>query len=467
MNLNAKEEIQMKRIRFLLALWVAKLARVAMRILGRNATYLPGMLALKICPGFMGQLKMPETVIVVTGTNGKTTVSNFIATTLIKNGFSVTNNSLGSNVQAAIATTLLTDSNLAGKATKDIAVLEMDERSAMLVLPYVKPNYMLCNNIMRDSIRRNAHTGFISFVINKGLPASTKLILNGDDLVCATLGPDNTDRTYFGIDAEKPEVSAAPFVSDIVYCPKCGAKLQSEYLRYNHIGHLFCPDCGLGVAERDFLVTKIDREANTFTVRHDGIEEEFKLINGNIVNIYNLCGAIAALTKMGLSYEQISKGFEGGEIVKSRYDQTQHGDLRITMQMAKGLNPIACTRAFNYVADCEGTDKGLIILIDDQRENIGDSENVCWQYDCDYSFLADPSISQIVFTGPRCKDHYLRALLACVSEDKIQITFDITGGDQLMDLNKSKDIYILYDNYSLAEAETTRTKLTKKEKEGK
>ena len=36
-----------------------------------------------------------------------------------------------------------------------------------------------------------------------------------------------------------------------------------------------------------------------------------------------------------------------------------------------------------------------------------------------------------------------------------------------MDLNKSKDIYILYDNYSLAEAETTRTKLTKKEKEGK
>ena len=55
----------MKKVRFLLALWVAKLARVAMRILGRNATYLPGMLALKICPGFMGQLKMPETVIVV------------------------------------------------------------------------------------------------------------------------------------------------------------------------------------------------------------------------------------------------------------------------------------------------------------------------------------------------------------------------------------------------------------------
>lgn len=457
----------MRKIRFLIALWTAKLARIAMRVLGRNATYLPGALAVKICPDFIGQLEMPETVIVVTGTNGKTTVSNFIATTLMKNGYSVTNNSLGSNVQAAIATTLLVDSNLAGKAKKDIAVLEMDERSAILVLPYVKPDFMLCNNIMRDSIKRNAHTGFISFVINKGLPKTTKLILNGDDLVCATLGPENTDRTYFGIEAEKPETSSVPFVSDIVYCPKCGTKLESEYLRYNHIGKLYCPDCGLGVHERDFLVTKIDRTANTFTVRHDGKEEEFTLLNGNIVNIYNLCGAIAALTRMGLSYEQISKGFTGGEIVKSRYDQTHSGDYTITMQMAKGLNPIACTRSFHYVAQCEGKDKGLIILIDDQRENIGDSENVCWQYDCDYSYLADPSIRQIVFTGPRCKDHYLRALLAGVEAQKIKLTPNITGGAEIMDLDKSKDIYILYDNYSLAEAEVTRDKLAKLGMEGK
>lgn len=457
----------MNKLRFLFALWMAKAARLAMRLLHRNATYLPGKLAIKICPDFLKHLTMPKTVIAVTGTNGKTTVSNLLASVLEKNGYSVTNNSLGSNVQAGVASALLTDSDLLGKARKDLAVLEVDERSSMLIYPSIKPDYLLCNNMMRDSIRRNAHTGFISFIINKSLPASTKLILNGDDLICASLGPDNTDRTYFGIDAEKPETSVVPFVSDIVYCPKCGAKLDNEYLRYNHIGRMFCPACGFGISHRDFVVTRIDRINNTFTVSHDGKEDVYPLINGNIVNIYNLCGVIALLSRLGLTYEQISRGLLSNSIVKSRYDQLHSGDLRITMQMAKGLNPIACTRSFHYVASCEGQQKGLIILIDDKRENMGNSENICWQYDCDYSYLGDPSISQIVFAGARCKDHYLRALLAGVPAEKIRQTRIITDGADALDLSVSKDIYVLYDNYSIAEAETIRDKLMKYGMEGK
>ena len=457
----------MKKIQFYIALYIAKAAQLMLKILGRNATYLPGKIAERLCKHFLKYIQPPKLVIAVTGTNGKTTVSNLITSILTKNGYSVTNNALGSNVQAAIATTLLTDSTLTGKAKKNIAVLEVDERSSMLVYPYIKPDYLLCNNIMRDSIKRNAHTGFISFIVNKGLPASTKLILNGDDLVCATLGPENTDRTYFGIDAEKPEKSEVPLVSDIVYCPKCGARLESEYLRYNHIGRMYCPACGLSIPHRDFLVTKIDRVSNTFTVAHDGKEEVYTLLNGNIVNIYNLCGVIAVLSRLGLTYEQISKGFFKNSIIKSRYDQLHAGDLRITMQMAKGLNPIACTRSFHYVASCEGEKKGLIILIDDKRENIGDSENVCWQYDCDYSYLADPSIAQVVFAGPRCKDHYLRSLLAGVPAEKIKQTTDRVDGADTIDLSVCKDLYVLYDNYCITYAEEIRNKLMKYGMEGK
>lgn len=457
----------MSKLRFFAALWFAKAARLGMRLLRRNATYLPGRLATKICPDFLGQLTMPKTVVAVTGTNGKTTVSNLVTSVLVKNGYEVTNNALGSNVLAGIATTLLADSDLLGRAKKEIAVLEVDERSALLVFPHIKPDYLLCNNIMRDSIRRNAHTGFISFIINRALPVSTRLILNGDDLICSTLGPDNQDRTYFGIDAEQPENSQKPFVSDIVYCPGCGAKLESEYLRYNHIGRMHCPECGLGVSNRDFCVTQIDRTNSTFTVAYNGGEYVFPMLNGNIVNIYNLCGAVALLTRLGLTYEQICTGLANNSIVKSRYDRLTAGELSITMQMAKGLNPIACTRSFNYAASCEGEKKGLIILIDDQRENIGDSENVCWEYDCDYSYLADPSINQIVFAGPRCKDHYLRALLAGVPAERMKQTAVITDGSEVIDLSISHDLYILYDNYSLAEAETIRNKLIKYGTEGK
>ena len=143
----------MSKIRFYAAMLVAKTMRMGLKLLGRNASYLPGKAAVMICKDFMGYLRLPKTVICVTGTNGKTTVSNLLTNILRECGYSVTNNSLGSNVQAGVATALLEDSDFLGRARKDIAVLEVDERSSLLVYPYVKPTYLLCNNIMRDSVK--------------------------------------------------------------------------------------------------------------------------------------------------------------------------------------------------------------------------------------------------------------------------------------------------------------------------
>lgn len=456
----------MKRLRFLLALFVSKAMVLLLRLLGRNGTCLPGKAAVKICKDFLGQLTPPKTVIAITGTNGKTTVSNLVTSILTQNGYSVTNNSLGSNIQAGVATALLTDSTLSGRPKKDIAVLEVDERSSLLVYPYLKPDYLICNNLMRDSIKRNAHTGFISYIINRALPPSTKLILNADDLICATLGPGNLDRTYFGLDVEKPETLQPQFVQDIVYCPSCGEKLEAEYIRYNHIGRLFCPHCGLKSPEPDFLVTAVDHDNSTFTVQHDGKEEQFHLLNDNIVNIYNFCGITALLTKLGMPYEQIAKGFAECKIVKSRYDSTTSGELRITMQSAKGQNPIACARSFHYVAECPGESKAVFLLIDDKGDSIGDTETTCWLYDCDYSYLADSSIRQIVFSGPRCKDQRLRALLAGVPDEKITQWPDFHGSASLIDTEKCKDIYILFDVYLQKEAEAVKNQLMEMGKAG-
>ena len=232
----------MTKLRFYIALYIAKLAQFMMKILGRNATYLPGKIAVKLCPSFLAHLTPPSTVIAVTGTNGKTTVSNLLTSILTENGYRVTNNSFGSNVQAGVISTLIADSTLCGKPKKDIAVLEVDERSSLLIYPYMKPDYLVCNNIMRDSIKRNAHTEFISYIISKSLPTSTKLILNADDLICATLGHAEHQRIFFGVDAEAPATSKPQHILDIVYCPDCGGLLQDKYVRYNHIGRHYCPD---------------------------------------------------------------------------------------------------------------------------------------------------------------------------------------------------------------------------------
>ena len=445
----------MKRIRFYIAMLAGKLALFGLKLLGRNATFLPGKIAVAIDKDFLGGLTPPKTVIAVTGTNGKTTVSNLLNSILLANNYTVTNNSLGSNVQAGVATALLEDSTFSGKAKKEIAVLEVDERSSLRIYPYIKPDYLICNNIMRDSLARNAHTEFISFIINKALPKSTKVILNADDLVCATLAPENNERIYFGLDIDNAHEDVPLYLRDIVYCPHCGGLLEAEYLRYNHIGRLHCTKCDFHSPKPDFVITDINKENNTFTVTHNGTNHSFNLINDNIVNLYNFCGLIALLSTIGLTYEQISAGFAKSKIVKTRFDKLQSGELSITMQLSKGQNPTACARCFSYVAKCPGNNKAIIFVGD----NFEASESPCWFYDSNYSYLKDPSIRQIIFSGPRSMDQYLRAQLAGVPTDKIRIISDSTGGTDLLDTNTSKDVYVLYGPYMVKEANIVKEKL--------
>lgn len=456
----------MSKIRFYLALYAAKGAQLAMKLLGRNATFLPGKLAIKLCPHFLAHLNPPKTVVAVTGTNGKTTVSNLLTSILRKNGYTVTNNSLGSNVQAGVISALIEDTTWGNRPKKDIAVLEVDERSSLLIYPDLPPQYLVCNNLMRDSNKRNAHTEFISHIIRTALPDTTHLVLNGDDMVACTLAKEGQKCTYFGLDTEIPVTREPQLIQDIVYCPDCGGILDFEYVRYNHIGRMFCPACGKKAPERDFRVTQIDRQNNTFTVTHGDSSYTYNLINDNIVNVYNFCGAIALLSQLGLEFDQINKGFADAEIVKSRFDTVTSGDLNITLIMSKGQNPIACTRCLDYAAKSPAESKGVILMLDDIADNTNDSENICWVYDCDYRILTDPSIAQVVFAGPRCRDHYLRGLMAGVPAEKMQMTEDVREGAGLIDTSVCKNIFVLHDLYRNKDAAAAKKLLVERGQEG-
>ena len=68
----------MGKLRFYFALWAAKLSIVALKITKHNGTNFPGVLALKLCPDFLKYADKPKKIIAITGTNGKTTVSNML-----------------------------------------------------------------------------------------------------------------------------------------------------------------------------------------------------------------------------------------------------------------------------------------------------------------------------------------------------------------------------------------------------
>ena len=68
----------MGKLRFLLALWLGKLSIPALKITHHNGTDFPGSLAVKVCPDFLKYVGKPPLMVAVTGTNGKTTVSNML-----------------------------------------------------------------------------------------------------------------------------------------------------------------------------------------------------------------------------------------------------------------------------------------------------------------------------------------------------------------------------------------------------
>lgn len=435
-----------KNIRFYFALFMSKLARTMQRMLKMNASYFPGKLAIKLCPDFLGRIDKPETIISVTGTNGKTTVCNMIIDALEKNGYEVLSNRAGSNINAGVASALIAESKLSGKTKRNIAVFEIDERSSKRIYPYIKPTFAVCTNLFRDSIHRNANPEFIFNIINESLPKESHLILNADDLISCNLGAEN-EKTYFSINRlPSDREESINLINDVRICPNCHHKLKYNYVRYHHIGNAQCEYCGYASPEGDYKAD-LDFEENRMTVSHAGKDETYHMVSNSIFNLYNQLTAITALREAGLSEEQVQKSFDNLNIVESRYSKETVNGIDVITHMAKGQNPIACSCVFDYVAKESGK-KELILLLDDIFDRRGSSENMTWIFDCDFEFLNQPEITNIIIAGVRTNDYKLRLLMAGVPEEKLKETSDEAGAYKLLELKDTDSVYILHELYA-------------------
>ncbi len=438
----------MGTLRFLIALWAAKCARLALRLLRRNATYFPGVVALKLCPSFLGHAGKPETIIAVTGSNGKTTVSNLIIDVLRFNGRRVLNNSLGSNVPAGIATSFVIGNSIFGRSKYDLAVLEVDELSSRRIFPYVKPTLLVVTNLFRDSAMRNAHPQYIAGILEAAVPPATRLVLNADDLLSSGLCPDNP-RVYFALEHLPTDVTdCINLINDVQICPECSGELEYEYRRYHHIGKARCKDCGFHSPESDYFGSAVDTDAMTMTVTDKLGANEYALKSNSIFNIYNLLTVVAALREFGMSHEEIQSGLDTTKIVETRYNAQQAGDVTVVMQMSKDKNALAGSRAFDYVGGLEG-DKEIILMMNCVHDQAHWSENVTWLYDCDFEFLNRENIKRIVATGPRALDYKLRLLFAGVPEEKIRCTLTEMDAPDLLEYAPGESVCLFYGTDAL------------------
>ena len=458
-----KVVLSMKRnLRFYFALMFARGTALVLKLIGRKGTSMPGSWAIILCPDFIGRMPKPEKIIGITGTNGKTTVANMIEDVLEENGVDFICNRAGTNVNTGIASTLIANSHFFGKPKHKLAVFEIDERSSPKIYPYMQPDILLCTKIFRDSYKRNAHAEFILGILNESIPKGTKLVLNGDDPLCSSIAPEN-DRVYFGIDhLDTDKKVCNNIVNDLPVCPKCFSPLVHDVVRYHHIGRVHCEACGYRSPEIDYLATDVDTEKMQITVVKDGEAAEYPLANSNNINIYNSLSVVAVLREFGLSAEQIRASLAKNGISASRYAETVVNGKKIIRHLAKGQNPIACSRVFENIRNTPGK-KSVILFLDDYFDARHTVENIAWYYDTDFEFLNDPDIVQLVIAGARHHDAYVRALLASVPAEKVVHLREEQNAAQAVSPD-ADTVFILYDVYTIRLGEETERALVDREK---
>lgn len=128
-----------------------------LRLTGRSGSALPGLIMERLYPDFLPVVLRPveKKIILVTGTNGKTTTTKMLAAGLRGTGMRVITNSTGSNMTRGLIAALIEDMTFLGSLKPtDWFVFEMDEAYAPKFTAHISPKVLVALNVLRDQLDR-------------------------------------------------------------------------------------------------------------------------------------------------------------------------------------------------------------------------------------------------------------------------------------------------------------------------
>ena len=430
-------------IRFIIALILSKTALFIYKIIGKTKDDKPGLLANKICPNFLARIKKPELVICVSGTNGKTSIVNFIADIMKKEGKKVGYNDWGANIFAGHSRVLLDTVNIFNKSTKDVAIIEVDEKTSDRSIGMIKPNYFIITNLFRESIRRNGHIEFIYNRLQQAFENSkdTIAILNACDPISSTLAKNNK-KIFVKID----DMGLSPKENnskEYLMCPNCGSKPHYDYRLYRSIGQFNCPNCDFKSPEAKYTVNKINLSKNEMIVTEDNKKYKYKMVNDSIFYTFNLLFVIAILREIGILHESLQKYISDLKITSYRNMKEIVNGKEINLFACKGQNGSSSSTVFEYLANNK-EDKEIIILMDELHDKYHPLETLTWMYEADFEFLKSPNIKKIIVGGKMYLNYRVRLLLAGIDEDKIVCVLNEEDTINYLSNDNTK-VYILFD----------------------
>ena len=206
-------------MRKFLAILACKLLRFVGKLVGKGSS-LPGKYALKLCPDILRRVELPQHIIAVTGSNGKTSTVEMIASILRAAGKTVVYNEEGSNQIEGVTTMVLTHSSFSGKMRADVLLIESDERYAAHSFKFFHPTAFVVSNLYRDQLTRNGHPESVFDAILPAIHPETTLILNADDPLSSCFARGHKSVKWFGLDKCSISMDAPSGVyHDGAHCP--------------------------------------------------------------------------------------------------------------------------------------------------------------------------------------------------------------------------------------------------------
>jgi UDP-N-acetylmuramyl tripeptide synthase len=391
---------------FYLAFYLAKIVSFVSKLLrvGTGSTW-PGHILLEIKPSIVKKLlqKFHGRIVLVTGTNGKTTTVKMI-TTILGAGKCITNHS-GANLLNSLASALVNNSNWRAEIKAEYAIFEVDEATLPQAIVDYHPQVIVCLNLFRDQLDRYGEVDIIADKWGKALrnlPEKSIIILNADDPQVANCGENIRAKVlYFGIENKNLYKKQMDYATDSTFCPYCGTRLTYEGNFFSHLGHWSCPKCGLHRPNPDFYL---------FTSPLPGIYMQ-----------YNTLAAVLTANTLGVGKKDISRRLSEFTPAFGRQEESIVNGRKVKIILSK--NPTGFNQSLDVLNYLPGKKKNILLVLNDL---IPDGRDISWIWDVDFEKLI-PMIKNLTISGLRAYDIAVRIKYA-VPNQKSKICPELAEG---------------------------------------
>jgi UDP-N-acetylmuramyl tripeptide synthase len=360
---------------------LGKAVRYITRLRGGGSA-LPGLFVEKIDPDFIKRTlaDLPHGVVVISGTNGKTTTTKMVVELLESQGLRVFTNRTGSNFTRGVAAALLGEVDNKGTIDADIAVLELDEAHAVTFVKSVPPRYSLLLNVMRDQLDRFGEIDATAKMLALIAKATTEtVVLNREDPRVAAIAKilSHQKISYFGL---SPKLTTL-FPNDDEMRGKSATSSKNA------------------PQNADVILESLQNDTATFVLDKTKVTTTLKL--QGIYNVYNAAAALA-LTKVIVgetldeqklveALAEITPAFGRGETVTI-------GGQPLELVLVKNPSGFRLSLS-SFKPDGYAT----MIAIND---NYADGRDMSWLWDVEFDSLKEAGVSEV--TGIRAYDMALR-----------------------------------------------------------